>query len=194
MPDSQWQAKLSDNTCDSLAIPVSDNEIKAALWSMKAHKAPGPDGLHAGFFQRFWIIVGSSVTKEVKEIFEGKVMPKYLNKTNIALIPKIQSPETLSNYRLISLCNSVYKIVTKIIVSRLRHFLSGLISPFQSAFIPGRKGIGKPLSLKNLYIPSVEPKVRKDTWLLRLIWKKPMTSLNGVSLGRCSSVLTSLGT
>ena len=68
-------------------------------------------------------------------------MPSYLNKTHIALIPKIQGPETLGNYRPISLCNTVYKIVTKVIVARLRPFLDKLISPVQAAFIPGRKGI-----------------------------------------------------
>ena len=45
---------------------MSEEEIKAALWSLKAFKAPGPDGLHAGFFQRFWLTVGSSVINEVK--------------------------------------------------------------------------------------------------------------------------------
>ena len=44
---------------------VTEEEIKAALWSLKAFKAPGPDGLHAGFFQRFWLVVGRSVSGEV---------------------------------------------------------------------------------------------------------------------------------
>ena len=57
------------------------------------------------------------------------------------MIPKIQGPETLGNYRPISLCNTVYKVVTKIIVARLRPILDKLISPLQTAFVPGRKGI-----------------------------------------------------
>ena len=68
-------------------------------------------------------------------------MPKHLNKTLIALIPKIQGPETLGNYRPISLCNMVYKVVTKIIMARLRPFLDKFISPLQTTFVPGRKGI-----------------------------------------------------
>ena len=78
---------------------------------------------------------------EVKQIFKSGKMPKHLNITLIALIPKIQGPETLCNYRPISLCNTVYKMVTKIIVARLRPFLDKLISPLQAAFVPGRKGI-----------------------------------------------------
>lgn len=57
------------------------------------------------------------------------------------LIPKIQGPETLRNYIPISLCNTVYKIVTKIIVARLRPYLEKLVSPLQMAFVLGRKGI-----------------------------------------------------
>ncbi|KAL0000247.1 hypothetical protein SO802_019849 [Lithocarpus litseifolius] len=62
-------------------------------------------------------------------------------KTHIALIPKIQFLETLGNYRPISLCNTGYKVVTKIIVARLRPYLDKLISPLQVAFVLGRKGI-----------------------------------------------------
>ncbi|XP_075640270.1 uncharacterized protein LOC142612022 [Castanea sativa] len=54
---------------------------------------------------------------------------------------EIQGPKTLGNYRPISLCNTVYKMVTKIIVARLRPFLDKLISPLQMAFVLGRKGI-----------------------------------------------------
>ena len=108
---------------------------------MVAFKAPGPDGLHAGFFQRFWLTVGSSVISEVKKVFAERRVPEYLNTTLIALIPNIQGPETLGNYRPISLCNTMYKIVSKIIVARLRPYLDKLISPCQSAFVPSRKGI-----------------------------------------------------
>ena len=73
---------------------------------------------------------------EVKRIFVEWEMPDFLNQTHIALIPKIQGPETLGNYRPISLCNTVYKVVMKIIVARLRPFLDNLISPLQSLLFP----------------------------------------------------------
>lgn len=85
--------------------------------------------------------MGQSVVEEVKRAFEERKIPEYLNRTLIALIPKIQSFETLGNYRPISLHNTGYKIVTKIIVARLRPYLDKLISPLQAAFVPGRKGI-----------------------------------------------------
>lgn len=50
---------------------MTEDEIKAALWSLKAFKAPGPDGLHAGFFQHFWPSVGNSVVEAVKKLDVG---------------------------------------------------------------------------------------------------------------------------
>ena len=95
---------------------VTLEEIKEALWSMQPYKAPRLDGLHAGFFQRFWMIVGSSVRDEVENAFLTKKIPEYLNKTHIVLIPKIQGPETIGNYRPISLCNPIYKVISKVLV------------------------------------------------------------------------------
>ena len=135
------QVRLLDGDRDSISREVTEEDIKAALWSLKPFKAPGPDGLHAGFFQKFWPVVGDSMIVEVKQIFRSGKMLEYLNKTLIALIPKIQGPETLGNYRPISPCNIVYKVVTKIIVARLRPFLDKIISPSQTAFVSGRKGI-----------------------------------------------------
>ena len=118
----------------------SEEEIKSAMWSLKPFKAPSPDGLHAAFFQRFWLVVGKSVMEEIKMIFAEKRVPEYLNRTHIALIPKIQGPEMLGNYRPISLYNTVYKVLTEIIVAKLRPHLGKLISPFHMAFVLGRKG------------------------------------------------------
>ena len=86
---SQWQSRLSDSEKESIRGGASEVEIKAALWSLKAFKAPGPDGLHAGFFQKFWHTVGNSVTEEVQKIFADRRVPEVLNCTHIALSPKI---------------------------------------------------------------------------------------------------------
>ena len=61
-----------------------------------------------------------------------------LNKTNITLIPKINNPSKISEFRLISLCNVSYKIVSKFLANRLKPLLSAIIFENQSAFIPSR--------------------------------------------------------
>ena len=135
-----WGHCLSELEARNLFASPSDAEILFALKSIKAFKAPRPDGLHVIFFQRFWLIVGESVKFEIKKIFRTKKIPEHLNRTLIVLIPKQLGLETTSHFRPISLCNTIYKIVTKILVHWLKHLMPSLVSPSQTAFIAGRRG------------------------------------------------------
>uniref|UniRef100_A0A2N9HXU9 CCHC-type domain-containing protein n=1 Tax=Fagus sylvatica TaxID=28930 RepID=A0A2N9HXU9_FAGSY len=92
------------------------------------------------FSRKCWPTVGDSVVKEVRQIFSSGRMPEYLNRTLISLIPKCLGPETLSQFRPISLCNTVYKIVTKIIVSRLRPTYRQSCFPFSGCICSWKKG------------------------------------------------------
>ena len=166
----------SEATC--LVTPPSPDEIKANLWSLKPFKAPGPDGLHPGFFQRCWHIVRHSVIKEVSSIFSSGKVPEYLNKTLICLIPKCMGPETLGQFRPISLCNTVYKIVTKTLVARIRPLLSHLISPYQAAFIPGRHGIDNVIIAQELIHSMHKKKGKFGQIALKIDLEKAMIGLN----------------
>ena len=83
----------------------------------------------------------ASVCHEVKKAFAHGTIPAYLNTTLITLIPKCNNPESLANYRPISLCNSVYKVISTMLVARIRPLLNNLISLIQTAFVPGRRGV-----------------------------------------------------
>ena len=61
-----------------------------------------------------------------------------VNQTFIALIPKIDYLEEIKHFRPISLCNVIYKLVTKLLASRLKHLMPKLIAPTQCAFVRGR--------------------------------------------------------
>jgi hypothetical protein len=74
----------------------------------------------------------------VQRFFADGVMPEEVKDTAIVLIPKKNDPEELKDFGPISLCNVIYKVVLKCLVNRLWPFLQDLISPTQSAFIPGR--------------------------------------------------------
>ena len=88
---------LTEEEKNKLSLQISKEEIRASLWAFKAFKAPGPDGLHVGFFKYFWQDVKESVCLEIKRIFASRFMPDYLNRTLISLIPKCQHPETLGS-------------------------------------------------------------------------------------------------
>ena len=77
--DVDWATTLSDGDSRMLSTNISSLEIRKALFSLKPFKAPGEDGLHAGFFHHFWPTLRSSVTEEVQNIFVSKKMPAYLN-------------------------------------------------------------------------------------------------------------------
>ncbi|KAK1650817.1 hypothetical protein QYE76_068622 [Lolium multiflorum] len=121
-----------------LKIPFSLDEIKDALNSMGDLKAPGPDGMPAVFYKRFWDLVGSKVQEEVLGVLNGGNIPAGWNETVIVLIPKVKNPTRLKELRPISLCNVIIKIVTKVIACRLKNVLDDIISPSQSAFVAGR--------------------------------------------------------
>nr|POE84495.1 transposon tx1 uncharacterized 149 kda protein [Quercus suber] len=132
---------LSNYEALNLSNLPSDAEILFALNSLKAFRAPRPDGIHAEFFQRFWMVVGDSVKFEVRRIFQNRKIPTQLNKTLIALIPKQLGLETIGHFLPISLCNTIYKVVSKILVLRMKHLMPKLVSPSQIAFVVGRKGL-----------------------------------------------------
>lgn len=79
-------------------------------------------------------------------------MPQCLNETLITLIPKCQNPESLNNFRLISLCNTIYTIVSKIIVGRIRRLLNNLISHAKLHLLKGEEVVIMSLSVKNCFI------------------------------------------
>lgn len=111
-----WFNRLSRVEGKLLNCLVTEKEVKDELWSMKPFKAPGQDGMHAGFHQRNWNIVQEVVVREVCSIFNFGVTLSNLNQTLITIIPKCIGVDCLSLFRPISLCNTIYKIVTKIIV------------------------------------------------------------------------------
>ncbi|KAK1302674.1 hypothetical protein QJS10_CPB12g00628 [Acorus calamus] len=106
---------------------------------MKGDGSPGPDGFHVGFFQKCWETIKRDLIEAVQEFFHcGKLLGQ-LNTSFISLIPKCSNADSLDLFRPISLCGSVYKLITKILATRLQKMLSDLISPNQTAFIKGRK-------------------------------------------------------
>lgn len=138
MPSPINHNSLSHDIQITLNGKVNDLEIKQAILSFKPYKALGLDGFHPVFFQRYWNIVGLSVIFLIKTIFQSKKVPKNLNPTLICLIPKTKRPETVHQFQPIGLSNTLYKIITKLLVQRLKAFLPDLIHLFQASFVPRR--------------------------------------------------------
>ncbi|XP_035551682.1 uncharacterized protein LOC118349865 [Juglans regia] len=90
------------------------------------------------FYQRHWKTVGKEVCDAVLCVLNSNGSIDALNETFIVLIPKIKFPSKVTEFRHISLCNVLYKIISKTIANRLKKILPSIISQTQFAFVPGR--------------------------------------------------------
>ncbi|KAA3487462.1 Retrovirus-related Pol polyprotein LINE-1 [Gossypium australe] len=129
---------LKDEDFNILNRQVSNEEIKAALFNMAPLKAPRSDGLHALFYQSQWDHVGTSICTWVKEVFDRKRIDSELNNSLIMLIPKTQNLVEFSQFRPISLCSILYKLVMKIIANHFKVVFLRLLALEQVGFAAKR--------------------------------------------------------
>jgi hypothetical protein len=116
----------------------TEDEVWAALQAIRDLKAPSSDGVPSIFYNKFLPLLGDKVKAEVLVVLNGGQLPENWNETVIVLIPKVKNPEKLKDLRPISLCNVLYKLVSKVLANRLKNILPGIIAPSQSAFVPGK--------------------------------------------------------
>uniref|UniRef100_A0A8C0UC45 Reverse transcriptase domain-containing protein n=1 Tax=Cyanistes caeruleus TaxID=156563 RepID=A0A8C0UC45_CYACU len=131
-------SQVTEEDNDNLSKEPTMIELKQAVFSMSPTSAAGPDGLNGKFFQCCWDIIQVDLLNVVKAFFCGQSMPRYMTQACLVLIPKVEFPNTLSEFRPISLSNFINKIVSKILSLRLAPILPRIISPNQSGFIKGR--------------------------------------------------------
>ncbi|GLT26276.1 hypothetical protein SLA2020_013580 [Shorea laevis] len=118
--------------------PVSLEEIKTTLFSMKGLKSPGPNEIQPIFYQRHWkVVVGTLHTFVNNSLLDGFFEPSLLQ-AHIAFIPKGESLDMIQKFRPICLLNVAYKMLSKVLVNRLRPYLQKLIGPLQSNFLSSR--------------------------------------------------------
>ena len=123
---------------DTLISDFTAKEVELALKQMAHLKALGPDGMPPLFFQKYWKVVSPEVTQGVLSCFNSGHILHAINHTFITLIPKVKTPAKITEFRPISLCNVIYKLISKVIANRLKGILPSIISEAQSAFVPGR--------------------------------------------------------
>ena len=101
----------------------SAEEVRTALRQMHPTKAPGPDGMSAIFYQKYWDIVGIDVTNMVLNVLNSNVSLHDINDTYITLVPKVNMPSKMKDFRPISLSNVAYKLISKVLANHLKSVL-----------------------------------------------------------------------
>lgn len=129
---------ISEIQAEMLLAPFSKEDIKMALNDIGNEKSPGPDGYTAYFFKKAWDVVGEDFCATILEFFQTGKLLKQLNHCAITLIPKNDRAEAVGDYRPISCCNVIYKVITKLLADRLAKVLPHLIDAAQSGFVKDR--------------------------------------------------------
>jgi hypothetical protein len=132
------RAQVHPNQNAMLGAAFTNEEIDNALAQMHPLKSLGPDGFGVSFYQHHWEIIGEKVHGAALDFLNGGNLCPVINETYIVLIPKMENVVLVADYRPISLCNMMYKIVTKVLANRLKLVLPSIISQLQSAFVQGR--------------------------------------------------------
>eukprot|EP00253_Pinus_taeda_P003654 PITA_03654 len=123
----------------NLNKPVTEEEISEFINDMQNGKAPGPDGFNVDFFKACWNIVKQDILNVVEDSRSSRTILKALNTSFISLIPKQDAALTADKFRPIALCNVVYKIISKVLASRLKPLLPSLISGEKFGYVEGKQ-------------------------------------------------------
>ncbi|GAU10186.1 hypothetical protein TSUD_420150, partial [Trifolium subterraneum] len=160
----------------SLVKPFSEAEVKSAVWDCDSFKSPGPDGVNFGFIKDFWAEIRGDVMRFISEFHRNGKLTKGINSTFIALIPKIDSPQRLNDFRPISLVGSIYKILAKVLANRLRLVIGSVISGSQTAFVKNRQ-ILDGILVANEVVDEAR-KFRKELMLFKVDFEKAYDSVD----------------
>ena len=148
---------ILDEKASNLTCPVSLGEIAFALNSFKKDRSPGPDGWPVEFYLHFFDLIGQKLLSAMDSTRVLGLIPPSLNSTFLALIPKLDKPRTFADFRPISLCNLLYKLIAKVIAVRLKPFLDLGISQEQFGFLKGHQ-MTEPIGIVQEILHSVKTK------------------------------------
>ncbi|XP_074277626.1 uncharacterized protein LOC141601261 [Silene latifolia] len=121
-----------------LMADVTGEEVRKAMFDICGTKAPGPDGYNSQFFKDTWKVTGPGIISAVQDFFGSGRLLKQVNSTLVTLVPKVDAPKDVTQFRPIACCNTIYKCISKVMCGRLSAILLDIISDSQSAFIKGR--------------------------------------------------------
>ena len=159
-----------------LDAAFTEEEVKDAINKTASDKAPGPDGFTGAFFKSCWNIIKVDIMAVVNQF--GALHTNnfhWLNSTNIALIPKKEGAEEVTDFRPISLIHAIAKLISKMMAMRLAPYMTKLVSNAQSAFIKIRSIHDNFLYVRNL--ARRLHKSRTATLLFKLDIKKAFDSV-----------------
>ncbi|KAK3199090.1 hypothetical protein Dsin_022505 [Dipteronia sinensis] len=133
-----WNVKsITDSEREDLEKSFSKEELWEAVSNCDGDKASGPDGLNLSFVKDNWDVIQTDFMSFLQDFHRFNTGVKDINQTFITLIPKTLNPSVLGDYRPISLVNSLYKVLSKVLANRIKRVMNSVIGEYQSAFVKG---------------------------------------------------------
>ena len=123
---------------NSLAVPFQKEEIDAVVKFLPSDKAPGPDDFNTDFIKNCWPIICQDFYRLCNTFYQGSICLQSLNSSHITLVPKHDNAVKISDFRPISLLNTSFKIITKLLSNRLQQAMHKLIHKNTYGFLKGR--------------------------------------------------------
>jgi hypothetical protein len=125
------------DNCNLIRI-FSLEEVQLVVSDCDGNKSPGPGGFNFSFIKSFWNLLKGEISTLFDQFHVNANLPKSFSSFFVALIPKVQSPFEINDYRPISLVGCLYKLIAKVLATRLAEVLNPIVASTQSAFLKGR--------------------------------------------------------
>jgi len=122
----------------SLEEPFTFEEIDQVVASLPTDKSPGLDGFNTDFIKKGLRIIKYDFYELCHDFYDRNVCLQSLNGSYITLIPKVDGPTKVNEFRPISLLNISMKIITKLLENRLQKLIQQIIHKNQYGFIQSR--------------------------------------------------------
>lgn len=169
-------SRIDTSDATSLEMEFTDEEISVALDTIHPDKAPGPDGFKAKYIKSMWKFLHTDFKLLLNFFHSNAYLPPGINSSFLTLIPKVDQPSLLIDFRPISLINTSMKIILKILANKFKKFLPNLVAEEQSAFVQGRN-ISESILITNEIAHSIQNSHTKGL-ILKLDFEKAFDMVN----------------
>lgn len=161
---------ISSAEAESLVGPFTKKEIKEAAFECGSDKAPGPDGFNFRFIKRFWHLFEDDFFKIFQSFHDTGKINKGVGSSFITLIPKVENPVGLGEYRPITLIGVISKVISKVLTNRLKTVMESVTYETQSAFLSGRYILDGPMIISE--VMSWAKRRDKELFLFKIDFEK----------------------
>jgi hypothetical protein len=132
-------SKLTEDERSELDLPITLLELEQSINSANMKSAPGPDGITNPFIKHFWGLFRVPLLKYANACFASGNLTDNFRRARIRLIPKKGNKKLLKNWRPISLLNCFYKIISRVISTRLKKYMDKLTPTAQKGYSTTRQ-------------------------------------------------------